>query len=91
MVLGAMGISIPLFALAAIFAGIGGGLAPRKVLVVAQVALSVLLLLTGGLLVYYLAELPSQRNRCGDRRRAASSVKGAASLGRHLRCGTWPG
>lgn len=31
--------------------GTGGGLAPRKILVVAQVALSILLLLTGGLLV----------------------------------------
>ena len=37
-------------------AGTGGGLAPRKVLVVAQVALSVLLLLTGGLLVRTLAQ-----------------------------------
>ncbi|MFP5287754.1 MAG: ADOP family duplicated permease, partial [Thermoanaerobaculia bacterium] len=37
--------------------GLGGmGLAPRKVLVVAQVALSVLLLLTGGLLVRTLAQ-----------------------------------
>lgn len=34
----------------------GGGLAPRKVLVVVQVALSVLLLLTGGLLVRTLAQ-----------------------------------
>jgi len=36
--------------------GSGGGLAPRKVLVVAQVALSVLLLLTGGLLTRTLAQ-----------------------------------
>lgn len=36
--------------------GSGGGLAPRKVLVVAQVALSVLLLLTGGLLARTLAQ-----------------------------------
>ncbi|HWN41994.1 MAG TPA: ABC transporter permease [Thermoanaerobaculia bacterium] len=36
--------------------GSGGGLAPRKVLVVVQVALSVLLLLTGGLLVRTLGQ-----------------------------------
>ena len=36
--------------------GGGGGLAPRKVLVVVQVALSVLLLLTGGLLVRTLGQ-----------------------------------
>ena len=37
--------------------GGGGGLAPRKILVVAQVALSVLLLLTGGLLARTLGQL----------------------------------
>jgi predicted permease len=37
-------------------AGSGGGLAPRKVLVVLQVTLSVLLLLTGGLLARTLAQ-----------------------------------
>ncbi|MEA2562690.1 MAG: hypothetical protein QOH06_4194 [Acidobacteriota bacterium] len=36
--------------------GFGGGLAPRKVLVVVQIGLSVLLLLTGGLLVRTLSQ-----------------------------------